>query len=394
MGQINVALYVVGEPKIPSDLQGLTQIKANDNLDIEEKGFKTWLQNIANKNSTKENHTIVMSSRHKIDNVETLEERWKYAEEITLVNFASTAFIASSMVAPEYVLKNSWRKLFQQKLTSGCTFKFLTVEPNSYADFDASFSKMNLIKNIGVESSDIINMAYEGLKKEVSNLNSYGLNSGKLEHRTTNICLPYGLILVTNDLEHFQLNHIKVDLYSPYLSNDSERRSFIVYPDNDNYDFFVKQVSILWDKSKRKNESFKNYSNKISSKEIENALNKMYRQYFVGDLKKKQFLKHIYDSKIEIGTSLYNEFTSDQPHYHMYATEYLYILSGEYSLLVKNGSEFKTVQLNTGDFYAIPKRTPYASKAIAGTRVFFIKTPGLDDKENYNIEEFDNFLNK
>ncbi len=397
MGHAKVALYIVGNPKIPSDLQGITVIKATDNLDADERKFKAWLQNISNGEKEcikKDNRTVIMSSRSQIDNVKTLEERWKYAKEITLVNFASTAFIASSKVAPEYVSKNSWRELFQKKLKSGCTFRFLITEPNSYADFDASFSKMNIIKNVDVETSDIISMAFDGLEKEYQNLNNYGAPRGNLEYRTTTICLPYGLILVTNDAEHSNLNHVKVDLYSPYLLDDSERRSFIIYSDNENYAFFYKQIKKLLDTSKKPNVYTKNNFGKISNNEIEDALDEIYRQYFVGDLQREQFLKHIYDSKIEIGSSLYKEFTPDQPHYHKYASEYLYILSGEYRLLLKVGNKFETIQLNAGDFYAIPKHTPYASKAMAGTRILFVKAPGLNDKEDFNSEEFDEFLSK
>lgn len=390
LGHEKVALYVNGNPELPSDWKGLTVIKASDNPDVDTEHFNNWASKILRNFNLKDN--VTMLPRQLIDNRPVIEERWKYAKEITFINYASTAFIAAQKVVPSHVAKGSLRELFQQKLKTGCNFKFLITEPDSYADFDASKTKMNTITNNNIDISDLIRIASIELEQENYELQNSMTYKGSLEYRLTNIALPYGLILVTNDEEHTNLNHIKVDLYSPFLQNDSERRSFIIYQDNSNYEFFYKQITSIWNNAKKPQIKQRFSPQKISNEEIEKAITTIYRQYFVGDLQKEQLLPHIYDSKIEIGTSLYDRFTVDEPHYHRFATEYLYVLQGEYKLCIKEKNKLVYESLKAGDFFSIPKNTPYASKASKGTRVLFIKVPGINDKIVCRKEVFGDFV--
>lgn len=171
------------------------------------------------------------------------------------------------------------------------------------------------------------------------------------------------------------------------------RRSFIIYKDNKNFLFFRNQVTELWTKAINESQTIPDTIPKvICDKEIKSALNRNYRQYLVGDLKKTQpLLEHIYDKKLEIGMTYYKEFTVDQPHSHTYATEYIYVMNGEYKLCIKMSSGVEYKHLKKGDLCVIPKLTQYASKAYPKTRILFIKSPSINDKVDCNDLIFDDF---
>ena len=81
----------------------------------------------------------------------------------------------------------------------------------------------------------------------------------------------------------------------------------------------------------------------ICGNDLDKALESAYRVYLCGDLKKPQDLKWIHDENVEMGISYYKEFTADQPHYHLHATEYNFILEGKSKFLLVD--EKKEIEL-------------------------------------------------
>lgn len=117
--------------------------------------------------------------------------------------------------------------------------------------------------------------------------------------------------------------------------------------------------------------------------EIDSSLEQVFRQYLVGNLKNPQILNHFEDD-IEIGISNYSTFKADIPHKHPVCSEYNYILEGTSKVLFLD--DWTECIFHAGDFYSIPKNTPYASKHMAGTKVLFIKTPSINDKTKVDID--------
>lgn len=124
---------------------------------------------------------------------------------------------------------------------------------------------------------------------------------------------------------------------------------------------------------------------KISKDKIEVALKESDRQYLVGDLQIPQILEHINDNEVEVGISHYKKFTSDKPHKHTEVTEYQMVLKGKSS--IKSLLTNEVMELNEGDFYVVPKNTPYAQKSIEDTKILFFKHPGKNDKILVEIDE-------
>ena len=124
----------------------------------------------------------------------------------------------------------------------------------------------------------------------------------------------------------------------------------------------------------------------IRKGELDSALKLEYRQYLTGHLQRPQVhLKHIEDD-IEVGVSYYREFTADTPHVHPIATEYGYILQGTLRLQLLDGSH-QEYEFYEGDFFLLRPNTPYATKSMAGTKILFMKSPGVNDKTLVNITE-------
>lgn len=118
---------------------------------------------------------------------------------------------------------------------------------------------------------------------------------------------------------------------------------------------------------------------KIDNKEIIRSLKTATRQYFVGNLNKPQELDFFKDEDVEIGVTDYNEFTTEEVHYHTEATEYQYVISGWTKYL--NVITHEEYEFKKGDFYKIESNTTYAQKSKAKTRILFIKMPSINDKQ-------------
>lgn len=112
--------------------------------------------------------------------------------------------------------------------------------------------------------------------------------------------------------------------------------------------------------------------------ETERALDGVSRQYFVGDLKRPQTMRFRRDDRLEVGLTSYESPTSEAPHHHAGALELQYVLSGMTEYLDLDSGEVH--RFITGDFFAIDTPTRYAQRSRAGTRIFFVKVPSVNDK--------------
>lgn len=123
----------------------------------------------------------------------------------------------------------------------------------------------------------------------------------------------------------------------------------------------------------------------IKSKDIEEVLKGITRQYLVGNLKRPQELEFIKDEHLEIGITDYDTYTTEDVHFHTDAFEYQYMISGWTKYMdVSTGEEF---EFKKGDFYCIEKNVIYAQKSKKGTRILFIKVPSINDKQLVEIND-------
>ena len=124
----------------------------------------------------------------------------------------------------------------------------------------------------------------------------------------------------------------------------------------------------------------------IGGDTIKKALDDKYRVYLCGDLQGLQKeLECIVDKNLEIGTSYYKEYTADTPHYHTTVTEYNYVISGKVKILLID--EDRELEFGEDSLFVLSPDTKYAGKNQAGTRVYFVKLPGGNDKKVIEADE-------
>ena len=142
----------------------------------------------------------------------------------------------------------------------------------------------------------------------------------------------------------------------------------------------------------------------LDGRTIEKALAKAPRQYLTGHLERAQpYLEHI-DDDIEIGITDYTEFTANEPHVHLVATDHMYIIRGCSKILVLTIETLVTkllrdpfamvvptkteeVILNEGDLFVLRPGTPHIIKGAPGTRVYFVKSPAGNDKHIITVPD-------
>ncbi|MGD6943077.1 cupin domain-containing protein [Cytobacillus gottheilii] len=116
----------------------------------------------------------------------------------------------------------------------------------------------------------------------------------------------------------------------------------------------------------------------VKNDEIQNALLNSTRQYLTGKLALPQELNYFEDEKLEIGITSYSDASAEMPHYHTKAHEYQFLVSGVTEYLDLDTGE--TYRFEQGDFYVTPPGIKYAQRSLPGTTIFFIKSPGGNDK--------------
>ena len=116
----------------------------------------------------------------------------------------------------------------------------------------------------------------------------------------------------------------------------------------------------------------------------------------MGNLGLPQELEHIPSKELEIGISDYKGGYRENPHYHPKQTEFCWILWGETEYY--DVSNDKIHHFSKGDFYCIESGVIYAQKIFKKTRIYFVKTPAVNDKTlrelSLKVERWLNVKNK
>jgi mannose-6-phosphate isomerase-like protein (cupin superfamily) len=123
----------------------------------------------------------------------------------------------------------------------------------------------------------------------------------------------------------------------------------------------------------------------IKKEKIDGAYCKNIRQYLCGKLNNPQDLKNITDDNVEVGLTVYTEYKTESPHYHMTCSEYQYIIAGCTKYLDCDTNE--EYEFKEGDFFIIRPGTRYFQKSQKGCKILFVKYPSGNDKVVTNITE-------
>lgn len=244
--------------------------------------------------------TTLVSNREKIENsYATLENRFgkdlvkrlavinnNYSSEditdfpenrvkrISLLSLAAAIIFCPeySMVDPEAYDKSMMYKIFKYLLDDEeFQLNIVINTPNSRPVHDASTYKK--VGNLSLDELDHI--FYATYFKFVylinkDNIFKKAFKSGRITFSTTKCVIPYSIFQIEYKDEWKEYNHIKIDLYSPYINSNMERLSMLFFHDHhDEYNtwsFFsnqFKKISSSDDNMKIDRFSIKNKESKV-----------------------------------------------------------------------------------------------------------------------------------
>ena len=189
-------------------------------------------------------------ARKIIDSAIPLHNRVKTGlgiKEIRVLNYAGTTIVDPnnsdySNFSEKDELSTALFKVLDRE---NVKFTIILTNPESEAAREAIRSRKVINNRYNDTNREMIfSDACDALKKALSDggdlHNAYQEN--RINCRLTDIALPYGLFQVTyNDASK---NHIKVDLYSPEIPDEGERRTFYIYENKnkEDYDFFERNI--------------------------------------------------------------------------------------------------------------------------------------------------------
>ncbi len=188
---------------------------------------------------------IWMESRKVADPFYPLEDRLgpTHAQTTDILMIRIMNLAGTSIVLPDYVAPNmnTIKQYVDNALTLGAALEMIITDPNSYAAKDAAVKMFNPYM---INQVDTIKISYDKIRTMMSKDSLYKTAYNSMPRRfqayTTDIVMPYSIMQIVYKPESASKNHIKVDLYSPNLDQDSDRRTFLIYEteDSENYQFF------------------------------------------------------------------------------------------------------------------------------------------------------------
>ncbi len=175
-------------------------------------------------------------------------------KEIRILNYACNAILSPHIV--DYIGMPSNRDFSDtiDKLVVDENIRLTIVitAPMSMAAEEALTSQKIVNLNTDTHNrNQVFFQSFSGIQNRIDVGGSFyhSYQSGRFNYRITQIALPYGLFQVKyNDPSK---DHIKIDLYSPYISRESKRRSIFIYKatDPENYRFFEENFDNIFKNS-------------------------------------------------------------------------------------------------------------------------------------------------
>lgn len=185
-------------------------------------------------------------AREVVDASIPLDERVKLGlgiKEIRVLNFASSSILSPGIV--DFIGLPS-RSEFSDRIEDlvckeNIKLTLIINAPESEAAKEAITNGKIVNQNTDCQNRDqVFYQAYAGIQRRIRKNEIFyeSFKKGNFKYRVTTVSLPYAIFQVKYEDE--TKNHIKIDLYSPYISSESKRRTFYIFSqiDPENYKFF------------------------------------------------------------------------------------------------------------------------------------------------------------
>jgi hypothetical protein len=257
-GKESVALVLAKDVHRPSDLEGVTLVPMNEGIQKRRSRLSAWYKRIKERNTWYNNADIqcnvIVKSRETIHEISPLAERlqitsgnYKYIKHIRIMNMAGNLIINPKRAAnyDHIIDENQTPEDYIKKILieTSARMDLLLLEPNdnNLNDIESKIANETAGGPRGALYSALATI-YDNLYGEGSDDPIWKTDGKKrVNFEVMKISMPYAIFGVEFVKGHEQFNHVKVDLYSAGLNDESDRRSFVIWQEEDpeNYNFFI-----------------------------------------------------------------------------------------------------------------------------------------------------------
>lgn len=196
----------------------------------------------------------MFGSREHVESASPLDDRVAVGlgiKEIRIANYTSNVWLNTELVDAIGLSSRSALVQRMQELVEKENIRLTMVitAPGSQASKEAISSEKVININTTIEDREkLFYCAYYAIRQNIQP-GGYLHNSfkeGDFKYRLTDISLPYGIFQVI--YEDKSKNHIKLDLYSPYIAREKERRSIFIYEEQnpEDYNYFSKDFDNIF----------------------------------------------------------------------------------------------------------------------------------------------------
>lgn len=260
LGKESVVLCTVPGVHETSDFKGMTTLPYDpDNLELLKNRLRGWLDySVRERKSPSAENNVLMLPRHEVHARNSIDSRFHFSDglykkirRVRIMNLASNLLInpefgeTGCFLSSDISLSEGIELVLRDTRAS---VELMLAEPNQYnlLDLETKIANRRAGSAAGILYSALATM-YEKLSTDTI----YSRRSKSVpvlfQFSVMKTSLPFGILNVEFQREAQRLNYVQVDLYSAALDNEDNRRSFLIWQEDDpeNYQFFVNNFNAV-----------------------------------------------------------------------------------------------------------------------------------------------------
>ena len=202
-------------------------------------------------------NNVYMKDRRSLEKEYLIGELMEGASNVWMYNMTITGLVWGR--EKKGVIDHK-RGIFERCLDGGTRFTVIIPEPGSIGEEDSAESKLCQTYPGNLSSLEVMKKTRDQLINDIDERSREG-EASPISLYFTSYAVPYSMMLVKFD-DQPERDHVKIDLHTPYLPQDLDRRSFYIFRKDDplNFKFFednyavIRLNSIPYTRWKRKHE--------------------------------------------------------------------------------------------------------------------------------------------
>jgi len=171
-------------------------------------------------------NNICIDLRSKIEKAWEIEKRLEceYIREIKIMGLTATAWLSDEEHFTNSGTHGSIRDQVEELLrTKQIKFSYILPKRGSFSEKEAIRTKKINGSYIEGNAQALMQAMRRNLKKDIEKWGKH-----KIQAHWTEDAIPYSLVIILHDEKYRAKDCLKIDLYTPYLQDDTQRHSFFI----------------------------------------------------------------------------------------------------------------------------------------------------------------------